>query len=146
VNNYENPIKWCTIDLLLRDCWVLKRLITKYYFKQPNNVSSTKFKTVKDFFGTVETSVYYDGYSGTDSDSDSENEDINDLDTFEQEYMKMIERSKKQGLISSEESADESKTKTHFLNNSLAVRKIFTNYCKLIFINLRTPSLSQIIN
>jgi hypothetical protein len=127
VNNYENPIKWCTIDLLLRDCWVLKKLISEYYFKQPNTNKSIKFKTVKDFFATVETNILYEEYDGSDSEEEDDQTNLKNLDTFENEYIRMIERSEKMGLISSEESADESKTKKNFLKSNLSV-SFFTQF------------------
>jgi hypothetical protein len=123
VNNYESPIKWCTIDILLRDCWVLKRLISKYYFKQ-KSTRSIKFKTVKDYFGTVETSVYYGEYTDSeDDDDDSEDSKapVNNLSTFEEEYSRMIEREKQMGYKSNEESVDESKSKNSFKSDQLSV-------------------------
>ena len=94
----------------MRDCWVLKRLISKNYFLTKPSISSIKYKTVKDHFGTVETSHYYGGYEDSCSDSESENEENSvheNYSSFEREFEEMEKRSKEVGFISSEKSDDE---------------------------------------
>lgn len=109
------------MDLFLRECWVLKRLISRYYFLQNSSISSIKYKTVKDYFGTVESSHYFGDYSGSE-DSDSEESDVaEDIDHFEQEYTRMEESFNEMSFLSSKNSSGHSKPKSPSLNSSQKV-------------------------
>lgn len=91
----------------------MKRLISNNYFLNKSSSSSIKFNTVRDYFGTVQSSRYEGGYEDSCSESDSENEEIlnqDDLSSFEKEFAQMEKRSKEVGFISSEDSDDDSKS------------------------------------
>lgn len=120
-NNYESPIKWCTVDLFLRECWVLKRLISKYYFLQKSSISSIDYKTVRDYFSTVESSHYYGGYSSSDDSDNDEPAETKNIDLFEQEYDRMEESFNEMSFVSSGINSGGSKSGSLQLNSSHSV-------------------------
>lgn len=76
----------------MRDCWIVKKVICKYYFAIPNSRVNPTFKTVKGFISNLKSSYIYEDQSDDECESDEENliENTKLIDTFEEEYTSYI--------------------------------------------------------
>lgn len=76
----------------MRDCWIVKKVICKYYFAIPNSRVNPGFKTVKVFISNLKSSYIYENDSDDEYESDEENlvENTKLIDTFEEEYRSYI--------------------------------------------------------
>lgn len=91
VNNYESYIQWITIDIILRDCFIFKKLICKTFYSKANYRTSADFITVKEYLTSCKEEIRNDKYGKEDFEvSDSEDE----RNDFDQEYFKMPEAAK----------------------------------------------------
>lgn len=53
-NNFEVPIKWCTLDLVLQRVGLLRKLVPEFYFRSAPP-KPPGFVTVHDFFESCES-------------------------------------------------------------------------------------------
>lgn len=92
VGKYQKILNLCILDLLMRDCWILKKVLCKYYFAIPNSRINPKFKTVKEFLSNMRSSYIFSSDSESEPESDEENflENSKLRDTFEEEYNSYI--------------------------------------------------------
>lgn len=91
-NNYEGPIRWCVLDLVLRDCSVLRKLVSKFFFVHKRK-KGARFTTVSNILNKVQTSYYNGGYS--DSEEESEEEEARqNIKEFQENFHSMTKRSK----------------------------------------------------
>ena len=119
-NHYESAVKWCTIDILLRDCFILKRLICKFFYSKQEERECPKFITVNEYFSKARETYYYGEsvYSDSDSDDDQSEEPKGNyysetLKKFNREYEEFEKQSRKQGFLGSDSSQGSEGEKSH---------------------------------
>lgn len=95
-NNYESFVKWTTIDIILRDCFIFKKLICRTFYSKKSYRTGAGFKTVKDYLTSCK-----EVFRSEENEEDSSLSDSSDSDTenekkkIDDEYYKMPKASQK---------------------------------------------------